>query len=57
MKFECRDTVVSFVKVPILAGIVPVRELECKSMTAIGSGIDMAMSKIEFGILPVSEFE
>ena len=42
---------------PMLAGMVPEREFECKSMTVIGRAIDIAISKIEFGILPVKEFE
>jgi hypothetical protein len=42
---------------PMLAGMVPEREFECKSMTVIGRGIDVAISKMEFGMLPVNEFE
>ena len=48
---------VSFVKSPISEWIVPVSELECKLMTAMGSGIIEAISKIVFGIVPVREFE
>ena len=42
---------------PMLAGMVPLREFECKSMTVNGIGMFIAISKMEFGILPVNEFE
>ena len=44
MEFECRESVVSFVKIPISEEIVPVRELVWRSMTTIGNGIALAIA-------------